>query len=198
MEIQQEAVEVDDRLLDQQRDHVPVDMDKNIADFQTVKRVLDVLKEGRMDVAGFLDALCWGNRLAIADPSTRSARTSLTHSDQLAGVVSRWLHPPQTSKGGSMAEGARQLLLPLVIETMKAVINEEMDAVVEELKEESADVTEQSVLGMVIDEVQEKVQIMAPTFYDLVKTAAWSKEQEERNTLKDPTKASVYYELRTQ
>ena len=107
VEIQQEAAEVDDRPLDQQEDHVPADIDMDLADFQTVKRVLDVLKEGGMDVAGFLDTLCWGNQLAIADPSMRSTRTSLTHSDRLAGIVSRWLRPPRTSKGGSMAEGAR-------------------------------------------------------------------------------------------
>jgi len=74
---------------------------------------------------------------------------------------------------------------------VKKVINKEMDAVVEELKDESADVTEESVLSTVIDEIQEKVQVTAPVFYDLVKTAAWSKKQDERNTLKDPTKAST-------
>ena len=82
-----------------------------------------------------------------------------------------------------------------MISTVKEVINEKMDAVVDDLKEESVDVTEQSVLGMVIDEVQEKVRLMALVFYDLVKTAAWSEKQEGWNTLKDPTKASICYEL---
>jgi hypothetical protein len=77
---------------------------------------------------------------------------------------------PRTSKGGSTAGGARGLLLP-VIKTVKKIINEEMDAVVEELKEESADVTERSVLGTVIDDVQEKVQVTAPVFYDC---SGWS------------------------
>ena len=187
----------EDRLLDR-RDHVAFDTHADTVDFQTVKWVLDVLKEGRMDVCGFLNALCWGNRLAITDPTTRSARTSLTHNDQLSTVVSCWLHPPRTTQGGSTAGGARQVLLPLVISTVKEVINEEMDAVVEDLKEESVDVTEQSVLGTVIDEVQEKVRLTAPVFYDLVKTAAWSEKQEERNRLKDPTKASVCYEFGSQ
>ena len=158
-----------------------------------MKRVLDVLKEGKMDVAGFLDTLCWGNQSAIADPVVKAARTKLTHSDQLAKVVSRWLHPPRTSQGGPTAEGARQTLLPLVLRTVKEIINEEMDLVVEELKEDSADVTEQSVLGTVIEEIQERVRVTAPVFYDLVKTAAWSERQEERNKLKDPTKVSSTY-----
>ena len=59
------------------------------ANFQTVSRVLDVLKEGKMDVAGFLDALCWGNQPAVVNPTARHARTSLMHSDRLATVVSR-------------------------------------------------------------------------------------------------------------
>lgn len=89
-------------------------------------------------------------------------------------------------------------MLPLVIRTVKEVINDEMVAVVEELKEDSADVTEKSVLGTVIDKVQAKVQAAAPVFYDLVRTAAWSREQEERNTLKDPTKVSILHLLRSQ
>ena len=94
-----------------------------------------------------------------------------------------------------MAEGAKPILLPLMIETVKEVINKEMDAVVEELKEDSVDVTEQSVLGTVIDKVQERVQVVAPVFYNLMKTAAWRKEQEEWNKIRDPTKVSTYHEL---
>ena len=176
------------------------------ANFQTVSRVLDVLKEGKMDVlkegkmdvAGFLDALCWGNKPAIVDPTAKYARTGLMHSNRLATVVSRWLSPPRTSPGGPRAEGARHTLLPLVISTVKEIINNEMSAVVKELKEESADVTEQSVLGTVIEEVQGKVRNTAPVFYDLVKTAAWSKEQEEQNTLKDPTKVSALHQSGSQ
>ena len=78
------------------------------------------------------------------------------HSNKLARVVSRWLHPPRTSQGGSTAGGTRQALLLLIIDTVKEIIGTEMDAVVEELKEESAEVTEQSVLGAVIDEMKRK------------------------------------------
>jgi len=109
-ETQQEEAEESDGSLDQQENRVPVFTHEDLANFETVKRALDVLKEGEMDVAGFLDALCWGNQLVIADPTMRSARTSLTRSDRLTGIVSRWLHPPRTSQGGSVAEGAKQLL----------------------------------------------------------------------------------------
>ena len=57
--------------------HTPVDT----KDFhKTVNRVLDVLKDGKMDIARFLDALCWGNRMAIVDPTVRYTRTSLMNS----------------------------------------------------------------------------------------------------------------------
>ncbi|KAF9784435.1 hypothetical protein BJ322DRAFT_1021189 [Thelephora terrestris] len=174
-----------------QGDHTLTDMRTEAANFQTLKQALDVLREGEMDVVGFLDVLCWGYRFAIADLTTKSARTNLMHSDQLAVVVSHWFCPPQTSQGGPRAGGARHVLLPLVINTVKDIINNEIDVVVEELKEDSADITEQSVLGAVIDEVQERVLVIAPVFYDLVMKAAWREKQEERNTLKDPTKASV-------
>ena len=169
---------------------VPVSEQAKFTELETVKRVLDVMKEGGMDVIGFLDALCWGNLPAVTDPTVRAARTSLTHNDRLASVVSRWLHPPRTSQGGSTAVGARRVLLPLMISTVKEIVNKEMNAVVEELKEESAEVTEQSVLGTVIDQVQGKVWATAPVFYDIIKSAAWSERQEERNKQKDPAKAS--------
>jgi hypothetical protein len=184
-----------ERPLDPPENRIAAGASAGAADFQTVNRVLDVLKEGEMDVVGFLDALCWGNELAIADPTMRTARTNLLHSAQLATVVLRWLSPPRTSQGGTRAEGAKRVLLPVAIKTVKKVINNEMDALVEELKEKSADITEQSVLGTVIDKVQEKVRVTAPVFYDLVKTAAWSKEQQKRNTLKEPTKVSMLCEL---
>ena len=80
---------------------------RKFVDLQTVKQVLCILKEGGMDVVGFLDALCWGNPLAVKDPTPRSARTILMHSNRLATVVSRWLCPPRTSQGGSRSKGAR-------------------------------------------------------------------------------------------
>ena len=76
-------------------------------------------------MVGFLDVLCWGNLLAVTDPTVRAARTSLTHSDRLATVVSKWLDPPRTSQGGSKAGGARDTLLPLMIRTVEQIINNE-------------------------------------------------------------------------
>jgi len=60
-ETQQEEAEESDGSPDQQENRVPVVTHEDLANFETVKRILDVLKEGGMDVAGFLDALCWGN-----------------------------------------------------------------------------------------------------------------------------------------
>jgi hypothetical protein len=85
-----------------------------------------------------------------------------------ASFFLNWLNPPQTSQGGSTAEGARETLLAIIIDTVQGIINREMDIVVEELKEESAEVTELSVPGTVIDEVLGKVWGAAPVFYALV------------------------------
>jgi len=94
--------------------------------------------------------LSWGNRLAATEPTTKQVRTNPLHSDQLAMVVSRWLPPPRTSHGGSRVEGAKQPPLPLVIGTVKKVINHEMGAAVGELKEDPPTVTEQTILGTAI------------------------------------------------
>ena len=44
--------------------------------------------------------------------------------------------------------------MPLVIDTVEWIINDEIEDVVEELKESADAITEQSVLGVVIAEVQ--------------------------------------------
>lgn len=79
--------------------------------------------------------------------------------------------PPRTSQGGSRAEGPKHVLLPLVISTAQEIIGDEMDTAVKGLTEELADVTEQSVIGTVIENFQ-KVRDTAPVFYDLVRTAS--------------------------
>ena len=56
--------------------------------------------------------------------------------------------------GGLKAERAKHVLVPLVINVVEGIINNEMEATVEELNEELTDVTEQSVLGAVMEEVQ--------------------------------------------
>src|SRR3977135_1626861 len=83
---QQGGVEEEEELSDQPENRVAAHAETDIEDFRTVKRVLKVLKEGGMDVGGFLDALSWGNQSAVADPTTRQARTNLMHSERLAEV----------------------------------------------------------------------------------------------------------------
>ena len=46
--------------------------DEGAMEFQAITQVLGVLEEAGMDVVGLLDALSWGNRLAIADPATKT------------------------------------------------------------------------------------------------------------------------------
>ena len=76
--MQQEETEGEDESLHQQRNHTPVDTQADSADVETVKRVWHVLGEEVMDILGFLNMVCWGNRLAVADPTTRFARVRPT------------------------------------------------------------------------------------------------------------------------
>ena len=91
-----------------------------------------------MNVAGFLDALCWEN------------------------ILARLLNPPRMPRGEPTVGGVRQVLLQGVIETVRGIIKKEADAVVEELREESAKVTEESVLGMMVGEIQNTVKLTVP------------------------------------
>ena len=45
---------------DPPENQIAADVSVDAAGFQTIDQVLDVPKEGGMDVVGFLDASCWG------------------------------------------------------------------------------------------------------------------------------------------
>jgi len=74
---QQEGVEVGDGPL-RRLQQVAAPADVSAIEFQTITRVLGVLNEGGMDVVGFLDALSWGNQLAIMDPTHQGIPRSLS------------------------------------------------------------------------------------------------------------------------
>ena len=58
-----------------------------------------------------------------------------------------------------------------MISTVQEIAGDEMDTAVKGITEELVDITEQSVLGTVIENFQ-KVRDTAPVFYDLVRTAS--------------------------
>ena len=80
--------------------------------------------------------------------------------------------------------------LPVVTETVKDPIKE-IDTTVDE-PEVSVEVTEEWVLGMVIDGTQDTVNLAAPIFLDLIETV---EDQEETKETQRSTKASRHHEL---
>ncbi|KAJ6587839.1 hypothetical protein B0H10DRAFT_2197752 [Mycena sp. CBHHK59/15] len=80
---------------------------------EKVNKVLQTIREQGLDLAIFLDAVCWGSEACVSDDSIRFARTGLMVSDELPGILQRCYNPPRRSnkkKGKRPAGGCRALL----------------------------------------------------------------------------------------
>ena len=144
-------------------------------ELQMIKQILDILKEGGLDVVGFLDTQSWGNLLAVKDPTKKHNEHNAqrpTCNDCVVLAVS----PSNVSRG---VEGER-------CKANVAPIRHRHG----ERRHQSLDGchgqrVEGGLIGCYGAEctrygdrgIWEKVWEKAAVFYDLVKVAAWSMEQ---------------------
>jgi hypothetical protein len=63
-----------------------------------VKGTLSFMKQQGINLPIFLDALSWGDLGCHSDPEVQYARTSLTVSNELPGILRRWYNPPRGSE----------------------------------------------------------------------------------------------------
>ncbi|KAJ6573708.1 hypothetical protein B0H10DRAFT_1838043 [Mycena sp. CBHHK59/15] len=64
---------------------------------EKVNKVLQTIREQGLDLAIFLDAVCWGSEACVSDDSIRFAHTGLMVSDELPGILQRCYNTPRRS-----------------------------------------------------------------------------------------------------
>ncbi|KAK7041184.1 hypothetical protein R3P38DRAFT_3453432 [Favolaschia claudopus] len=131
-----------------------------------LSRVLDVLDENGLDVALFLETLCWGRECAVQNPRIRYARTAFTCSDELPLILKRCLKPPRwnSSMRKKRAKGGRAVLPSVVVEACLDMMHDEMREIGPLLTTETAtDVRASTLTGFTFVELHKSMLQRAPT-----------------------------------
>ena len=158
-----------------------------------VKSTLSFMKQQDINLPIFLDALSWGYLGCHSDPEVQYARTSLTVSDELPGILRRWYNLPRGAnlKKGKRPSGARRSLRAFAIECVGDIIDREMKISALLFLSPPEELSEDHLTKTDFEQLKRKTKCDAPVLWQLLQRAAYSKKQELRNKHKDPDMVSA-------
>jgi hypothetical protein len=111
-------------------------------------------------------------------------------SEELPKILQNWLRPPQQHSAGIRMKAACQALNEWALGTICEVVNDEMKGLKTFLKSSPADVSEESLLSIQLNNMVSDVSMMAPTLWYVLRHAAYTPKQDKRNALKTPETVS--------
>jgi hypothetical protein len=160
--------------------------DEDIA--SKVKNTLSFMKQQKINLPIFLEALSWGNPGCHSDPEVQYARTSLMVSVELPQILRRWYNPPRSpnQKKGKRPAGARRTLQEFAIECVSKLIDKEMKCSAPLFLSPPEDLSEEHLTKLDFKKLKAKIIRDAPVLWQLLRRAAYSEKQELRNKHKDP------------
>ncbi|KAK7007149.1 hypothetical protein R3P38DRAFT_2793024 [Favolaschia claudopus] len=150
-----------------------------------VLAVLETLKEQKIDLPIFLDAITWGDQDCVSNPTVQYARSSLMNSEELPKMLGRWYHPPRRS-GGRRPAGARKILLDFAFTCISDTVDTEMKIAAPLFLSPPEDLSEKHLTDLDFGVLKDQVQRSAPILWHLLHRAAYTPEQEARNKHKNP------------
>lgn len=141
-----------------------------------------------LSLAGFLDAVSWGDSDCTSDSQIRAARTSLMNSPRLPGILHRWWKPPRSSASHkSRSVAARPVMEEFAHRCLRETIDDELEKAAELFKS-SDDASEAFFVQISFCRLSDDLQAAAPTLWSLLRRSAYTEKQEKRNTHKNPSK----------
>jgi hypothetical protein len=157
-----------------------------------IKHLLVVMDGMGINLPIFLDALSWGDPECIQDAKIWYARSALMNSKELPGILQRWWKPPRSS--GSKKKrprGAGPVMENFAAECTQSILNRELEAIATQLVSPAGeDIKEETLTSLIFEEMIIDMMAKAPTLWKLLRSMAYTSEQQKRNTEKNPDKVS--------
>jgi hypothetical protein len=150
---------------------------------ERVISVLEYMKSIDINLAILIWVISWNVEDLINHKVLVFERTSLMLSEELPEVLRNWLRPPRQHSAGVRTKAARQALNKWALRTVCETINDEMKGLKTFLKSSPADVSEESLLSIQLDNMVSEVSTMAPTLWYVLRHAAYTSKQDKRNAL---------------
>ena len=158
-----------------------------------VKKVISCMQNEGLNLPLFLDAVFYGDPGCHNDGSVQYQRTALMVSDELPVLLERWYQPPSRGQG---RRGQRPMSATKIIKNFaQNIINREID---QEMKRtanlflSSPDLlSKEHLLSLDFHAMINDCQLHAPTMWGTFRKAAYTAEQDEHNTRKNPDMVSL-------
>ncbi|KAF8064098.1 hypothetical protein FPV67DRAFT_1420267 [Lyophyllum atratum] len=134
----------------------------------------------------FLDALSWGDESCTQEGKVRYERAALMNSQELPGILRRWLKPPRTP--GSKKKhprGAAPTMKAFALDCVEEVVDRELELLAPHLKSPAGDdVQAETLTSTGFEGMQKDVEAAAPSCFRLFQKMASRRSQHIRNTEK--------------
>jgi len=128
----------------------------------------------------------WNNEKLKNNMKAVHERATLMHSEELASILANWHQPPRTHGSGVRTMAAKEAMNLWAIATVSDLIDDEIKALEPILSLPKKNVSEKSLLAIKWEDLIDKVQSTAPTFWRVIRNASYSRKQDARNTMKSP------------
>lgn len=162
---------------------------------EKMAKVIGYMAGQGLDVTTFLHYMSWNLDLGTSSSSYRKvkyARTALMHSDLLPGILERWYWPPRKHEEGIRTRAARKVMERWAEENVRLRMNREMRLLKPLTLSPPEELSEESLLSLNLQGMAQDFQDTAPVTWGLLRAAACTPAQLQRNTYKDPTAVRFY------
>jgi hypothetical protein len=159
---------------------------------QSVRTVLDCMKDVNLNLPIFLWAISWNIQELITDLTVTAERTALMLSDELPGILAHWRRPPRKHGQGVRTKGAYDTMNKFALDSVLELIDNEMGDLDDILSSPQVDLSEENLLSIKMKDLMASVCHKAPTTSTLFRHAAYTQKQEARNTFKNPDNVDLF------
>jgi hypothetical protein len=154
---------------------------------KNVLAVLQFMSARRLNLPILLDALFWGCRDLVDNPTARWQRTAFLTSKQLLVLLQRWAKPPaEHDRSHNRGRGASAYMDAWAEYRVKTKLEKELHTLVQYYRAPKEFLSEKYLTSISFTGVMEKFKSMAPTTWSLFRSAAFSRQQEKRKIKKNP------------